>query len=358
VVQVGTGLAMRRGLPEVDRAFLALAAGFLLLCWVSVAWSIVPLASWRGAGQESAILLAVLLVCVPPTDPRLADRLFPVLLVACLVGVLLACADMATGLHGESVISGKPGLASETKYNRGLDYLALMAWPALAYAWARRWWWLCGLLLLAVGAAEGRGVSLAGRVADVAGFVVLLLAWVAPRLTAWALAIGTGLFVAGLPFGLHVVTSMRGALAPYLKPSGMHRLEIADYMTARVFERPLLGWGLLSANSVPIRPAELAHYVWVDPRGVYPHDQWLELWVELGVAGATLGLAFALLVLRRIQRLPAAIRPFACAAFASAMAIACVNYEITTDSWWAALGACALLFMILGQMTRAAGRVA
>lgn len=349
-VQVLGDLALGRGLPTIDRSAMALAGGFLVLCWASIAWSVAPTDSLHAAVQETAILLLVLLVCAPRRDvDRLADTVFPVMLVACLVGVALAGLDMSSGFRLESLVSGKPGLASATKYNRGLDYLALIVWPVLGYAVGRRWWGRAGLLLLAVLAGEAIGLSLAGRVAAVAGLTVLLLAWAFPRLLPACLAVGTGIFAVGLPFLLHVLAARRAALVPYLKTSGVHRLEISDYMTARVFERPLLGWGLLSAKSVPIHPAELAQYTYVDPQGVYPHNQWLELWVELGAVGAAFGLAFAGLVLWRIRLLPEAVRPFAYATFAAAMAVACVNYEITTDSWWAALGASVVLFALLGR---------
>lgn len=349
-VQLLGQLGLGRGLPKVDPPVLGLAVAFLALCWASMMWSIAPHDSLRGAGQESAIFLAMLLLCAPRHDPDdLAEDLFPVLLVACLIGAAFACLDLKYGLHSESWMTGKPGQASATKYNRGLDYLVLIAWPVLAYAWRRGQWGRALLLILAVGMAQAIGLSLAGRVAGVVGVGVLLAALLLPRVVAVAMAVGTGAWAMGGPLILRALAARRAELAPYLKASGVHRLEISDYMTARVLERPLQGWGLLSAKSVPIRPAELASYVHVDPAGVYPHDQWLELWVELGAVGAALGLAFALLVLSRVWRLPASLRPFALASFASAMAIASVNYEITTDSWWAALGATAVLFMILAR---------
>jgi O-antigen ligase len=183
-----------------------------------------------------------------------------------------------------------------------------------------------------------------------AGVVVLLLAWIAPRLTAILLAWGTAAYVVVLPVALHLVAARRAALAAFLKHSGVNRLEIWDYMTARVFEHPMRGWGLRNASFVPIHPDELAHYLYTDPHGIYPHNQWLELWVELGALGAVLGLVFALLVLWRVRRLPESIRPFAYAAFASAMTLASVNYEVVTDSWWCALTASGLLFSILGPL--------
>ncbi len=117
-------------------------------------------------------------------------------------------------------------------------------------------------------------------------------------------------------------------------------------MTAHVLERPLLGWGIGDADAIPNAYLHNGH-------GVYPHNQWLELWVETGAIGATIGLALALLVLRRISRLAPPIQPYALAAFAAAVFISCVNFEVTTNSWWAALAASAWLFTALDHHIRA-----
>lgn len=343
-------LAARRGLPPIDRPLVVLAGAFVLLCWASAAWSIRPADSLRAALAETGILLAMLAACARRRDPEeYADTVFPVLMEACVIGAAIAAFDLVLGARLESLVSGKPGLEAITKYNRGLDYLTLIAWPALGYAWWRRQWLGFLVLLVAVVIALAVGHSMAGRVAFAAGFVVLVLAALAPRLIALALTVGTGAVVIALPLGLRQLAAWRVALTPYVKSSGIQRLQIWDYMTARVLERPLEGWGLASAKSVPIRATELASYVGFDDKGIYPHNQWLQLWVELGALGAAAGLAFAWLVLARIRRLPPPARPFALAAFASAMAVAGANYEITTDSWWAALAACAILFGILGR---------
>jgi O-antigen ligase len=92
----------------------------------------------------------------------------------------------------------------------------------------------------------------------------------------------------------------------------------------------------------------------VRPNGeLYPHNQWLELWVETGALGAAAGLAFALLLLRRISRLAAPLRPFACAMFVSAVVISNVNFEVTTDSWWAALAASCWLLAVVQRRVAA-----
>lgn len=350
VVQLIYFVSVRRKLPTLDRELSLVAVAFAALCWVSVAWSIAPARSLSGALQITAIFTGglVFLSLPPPTDGA-TQRLFRVLLVATLLGAVVIAADRLLGYRLEAIVAGRPGRDASIKYNRGIDYLVLLAWPQFAFAtWHRR---RRHTLLLAVGMIVilAAGLSLTGQMAAFAGLVVLAAAFAAPQAVLLTLAGGTVLLAAGVPFALRLLASHRTALVPYVKLSGLQRLEIWDYMTAHVLQRPLLGWGIAAANAVPITRDELSHYVIQHNQGIYPHDQWLELWVETGALGAVIGLVFALLVVRRIQRLASPIRPFACAAFASAVTISCLNFEVTTDSWWAALAASAFLFATIGR---------
>jgi O-antigen ligase len=115
-------------------------------------------------------------------------------------------------------------------------------------------------------------------------------------------------------------------------------------MSARILERPLTGWGLGVAKVVPIRADELATYLYADANGIYPHNQWIELWLETGLPGVLLALALLLLVLWRLR---GAWRAFGLAAVAAVLTASLLNFEITTDSWWAALTAAAVLVRLL-----------
>lgn len=330
-----------------DRLLVALTLGFLLLCWASPLWSIVPATSLRGAAQLSAILLPLLILMAPwPMAEAEARPLLRIVALAIPVGAALATLDLRTGLHVQAWIVHRPPLDALTKYNRGLDYLSLIVWPVAGWLWRRGARGRAGLLLAVAAVPVLLGHSLAGKVALAGGLVVLGLAALLPRLALWAMRIGATLTIATLPLLLRVLAVRRAEFVGLIKPSGINRLEIWDYMTARVAEHPLLGWGLLSADRVPISARELAGYRYVTAAGIYPHDQFLQAWVELGALGAAFLLALVLLALARLVRLPSALAPFALAAVAAAMLVASVNYEITTDSWWAALAATALLFRL------------
>jgi O-antigen ligase len=348
------GWAAGSARPRLDLPLLVLTAAFVALSWASLLWSVAPAETARRALQLSAIAAAcLLLLAVPPPAPDRAERLFPVLLAALAVGALAMLADRVAGYPMQHRLAAKATYAV-TKYNRGLDYLALLVWPMLACGIAarrhRRELALACILALLLSAV---GKSTTAPVALLVGGAALGLALLAPRKVGGLAAGAVTLMAITAPVWLRVAAQHRGALVGHIKASGIHRLEIWDYMTARVAERPLLGWGLAAANAVPIRPEELAHYRFVVPQGVYPHQQWLELWLELGVAGVLVALAATLLVLGRIANLPPATRAFGFATFAAAIAVSLSSFEITTDSWWAALAGSAFLLRAAARLEAA-----
>lgn len=349
VFSLGGALALHEAIverrsPMPDRRLLVLALAFAALGWTTVLWSIVPGHSCEAALQLTAILAGTLVVLgnrLP--DERTCRALFRALPFAIALGICVLIADRALRSGWGSWFS-----ADITKYNRGLDYLVLIAWPTLAWPIAERRWraaaTVAGLMLIAVSV----GVSTTGTVALVAGAILLVLAIALKDAIAPCLFIVITVLAVAQPLILRLLASHRHGLEPYVKYSGFHRLEVWDYMSSRVLERPLSGWGLLSSGAVPIRPEELAGYSIVKGVGIYPHNQWLQLWLETGLPGIALALAFVAVVLSNIRRtLPPRLRPFAFATLGSALTISLLNFEFATDSWWAALAASALLFKAL-----------
>jgi O-antigen ligase len=332
-------LVLRRGKITPDRTLMALAAGFALLCWLSCLWSIVPGHSVAGAAQMTAVLAGALLVSAMPKPPKLAAT------TACAViaGSTLMVADRLTGNYLLHLVSSHEGA---TKYNRGIDYLSILLMPLIGTLVVQRHRILAAATTLAAIACVAEGKSTTAWIALPAAALVLALAARAPRLTARLITAAVAAGALALPFALRILSGIRPSLAPYIKESMLRRLEIWDYVSARIMERPLFGWGIWTSKSLPITSDELSHYVREHGEGIYPHNQWLELWVETGAAGLLLALAFALIVLWRVPRLPPAMQPFGYAAFSLALMVSLTSFEITTDSWWAALAACALLLAV------------
>jgi exopolysaccharide production protein ExoQ len=339
---------MQRQWPPIDRQLGLLALAFMVLCWASVEWSVDPTRSAMAALQVTAVLAGALLALAAPL-PRAGtpERLFRVMVIATAVGCTIIVVDTALDFTLQQHLLDRPPPLVGTKYNRGMDHLALIVWPVLGYLTYRRDSKRAVLIGVPLAAAVAVTMSLAAKAAIIVGLLVLLGALWLPRLAPPLLSASMLMIAAATPLGLHMLAEQRAALAPYLKISGLHRLEIWDHVTTHLFARPLLGWGIASSTELPMPPDELHHYVILNGNNIYAHDQWLELWVETGALGAILGLGLSLLVLHRIRRISAVIRPFAYAAFSAAVLISCVNFEVTTDSWWAAVAASGFLFATL-----------
>lgn len=344
-------IAAQRRLPPLDMGVALLALGFAGLCWLSAIWSVNSTQSLRAATQVSLILLAsVIVVSLRDWPERLAVTAFNILALAILVGTAPVAIDMATNYKIGFLHLGWETPAQAHKYNRGLNYLILVAWPVLGFlATARRWKELA-LVVLPLTACIVLGQSGSARAGAVIGLLVFALTWALPRLGARLLAAGLIGVPLSLPLLLRAFADFRSSIAAQLPQSGLHRLEIWDYMSLRILEKPILGWGIMGAKFVPIHPDEISAYVLATELGAHPHNQWIQLWLELGAVGVAFGLALIWLALSRIARLAPPLRPFAYGAMASAVACSFFNYEVTTDSWWAALGVSALLFALLGRL--------
>lgn len=340
----------RRRWPQVDRTLLVLATAFVGLAWASVAWSIVPAQSWRGAVQITAIFAAAIVVLsnrIPSGQTLMTlSRLMP---LAFALGAVILCADAATGYHLQSIIAGGK-VAPPTKYNRGANYLVLVALPLLAQAFDRRDWSSAFLVTASLTVMLALGPGMTARIAAAVGIVIFGIALIEPRIVAWGIAIGSVALAGLTPILLrtlaenHTFIAAHILISPHLYISGIQRLELWNYMTTAVFQRPMLGWGLWSVRWLPASLQHLSPYY-----GNYPHNQWLELWIETGTLGPVLALGLVLIVLARTRRSqPQTFQPFAYAALATALTTSVADFQITTDSWWAALVASAYLFRAFG----------
>lgn len=336
-------IAERRRLPEIDRRLGVIALMFLAVCAIGLSWSILPKLSLARLWQMLGIVVGATLLLTLELSPERTRRLIGLLFWMVVAGVAILALDSAADYPLQHVLAG-PAANIGTKYNRGLIALVFLMWPLTAHLKAMGKPVKAGLLAVIVLFGSVTGLSATGLAALIVGVAVWLGARFLPRQV--RTLIGGGMTVLGLalPVVMRLASNERPRLATVIKWTGIHRLEIWDYMSARILERPLAGWGLGTAIGVPIHPEELATYLYADAGGIYPHNQWIELWLETGFPGVALALALVWLTLSRAGGRWQAHK---LGAIASALTASLLNFEITTDSWWAALAACALLFKLL-----------
>jgi exopolysaccharide production protein ExoQ len=310
--------------------------------------SLLQFAQFAGVAVSGLLLAA----CLPDVAPRKRALLFAGGFIA---AAALMAADLNTGLWLRSLTGGRE---TTYTYNRGLVTLVLLAWPLLALILSARKMWLAAPVVILLPLAILSGESAAAVVALATGAAVFPVAALLPRLTRW---IGLGAMLALLAvqpwFGTIMQTVLTGAFHDRFK--GAHssdRVDIWLSFEAAARAKWLVGSGFGSSANLQNAPvAALVPPDRVTLLGAsHPHNAFLQVWVELGLAGAALTAALIVLLFLGIGRMRPALQPFALTCVAISALVALVSHGAWQPWWWAAIAACIAHFATLEHELRRA----
>jgi O-antigen ligase len=274
----------------------------------------------------------------------MSSRLFQVLPWTALAGALALGVELALGGPLLKLVRGP--MAQLFQYNRGFSYLVLLAFPILAALWISKRRWLLVALILILFIPSGLTESRAAKLALVAGLIVTLAAHFLPRITRYALSSITILSL-GWPFAAQKIFLLHRDWAERLPHSWADRMEIWDYTSYRILDRPWFGWGLGSSPTLPVAEPHGSLYLVEGTAAAHPHNAVSQLWVELGVFGLAAGGLMALLVLYRASKLKPSLVPFAYGAWMASFCLAMIAYNFWSDSLWAAFALTGFAFAML-----------
>lgn len=108
-----------------------------------------------------------------------------------------------------------------------------------------------------------------------------------------------------------------------------HRAAIWQFVAQRIAEKPVLGWGLHAARSMPGAQATISRGAELIP--LHPHNGPLQVWLELGAIGALIGAALLAWLGLNVASAAQA------AALAAAFTVASVSFGLWQGWWMAAL---------------------
>jgi len=282
------GFAAWRGLR---RPALLLAA---LLAWglLSSLWAVQPGRSLLMAARllglfagGLALIAAAPLLAAPG---RLVGWLCGGLAVAL---VLTAVQDWTLGALTRPFVEH---VFDEPRLNHIESALVLLVLPLGATLVLQRRRLVAALLAVPTAAAILLLVGDAARLAFLAGIGAAAALYVARRSVARLAAALGALVVLLAPLIFPPLLGIKAVVRPVehlAKISMWHRLEIWNFVGARIAERPLLGWGLDSSRAIP-GGNEVIPFPSVLPLVEYlplhPHNMTLQIWLELGLPGALL----------------------------------------------------------------------
>ncbi|OYQ34780.1 hypothetical protein CHU95_09280 [Niveispirillum lacus] len=347
----------RRFLPIPDRVLLLALGLFLGWAGFSLTWTI-------GGGKATTGFFSFLYLWLPSLlllslltelSDIAARRLTGWLLPAAVLGATLFAVELLAGQPIQHWAAGpdKGLLDFERDLNRAALLLSLLAGPVALLLWRLGWRRVAGLALFVplLMAADSSSQS---AVAALAGVIILLsvavLSW---RLAAGLVAVG---IVAGFTLCGPVAQWMMTAGlsdAAWMPDSFRHRIMTWHFVAGRLGDHPWIGWGLEASRAIPGGGEVFPN---TGPPGwpvlpIHPHNLFLQVRLELGWVGAAAAGLLLLVILHRLTRLDAAIRPMAIAVLGGAIFTQCFAY----GAWqgWLICGMlfCAALVALAGRIT-------
>ena len=131
--------------------------------------------------------------------------------------------------------------------------------------------------------------------------------------------------------------------------SVVHRWKIWEFVTARIAEHPVVGWGLDASRAIPGAGRKVfGEYGEILP--LHPHSGFLQIWLELGAVGAVAAAVFvasAPFLLRRAAGDWPTTAIFT-GTFAAYMVVGQLSYGIW-QNWWIATGILGLALAMAGR---------
>ncbi|CAA7621832.1 Lipid A core-O-antigen ligase and related enzyme [Candidatus Terasakiella magnetica] len=331
-------------------------AGLCLWAGLSALWAVDPRQSLFSAAQLALTTFAgmVVVASAQGLDATAARRIGLAVTVGVMIGLALFALGLATGArltafsHGLQTGDFTAYRLSTQRFNRGATVTLLLAVPALV-----------GLRRFPVGIARSVLAApclalalvvkaLAAKALVLCGLIALILFRTPSRRAGAALGAVLVALVVLVPAAAHLLpppqVTIGWSLVPY---SSHHRLTIWGFTAARIWERPLLGWGMDSARSIPGGEDEVVVRL-ENPRGsgnmselseqvmpLHPHNAILQWWLELGAVGAGL---FALLLWRLAGLAVAGTPPPHSRVAAASLLLGCLVVSVVSfgfwQSWW------------------------
>lgn len=361
-----------RSLPCWRQVPFLLILALALWATSSTLWAINAKAALEGAASLAGCGILLLLVLDTATALDRAGRHRAI--TSFSAGFALATTMLVTDMISGGCLAGwfrsydisdilQQELALRS-LNRGVTLLAMFGPLLFLIIWrlrqpSRRWIGL-GMLALSLTCVLFWGkdaVVLAVIAAMLTAMITLL-----PGRWPWRI-LGGGLIVLVLLWPL-AVRSLPGPQQIWEQwrswpHSLQHRLYIWNFTSARIEEKPWLGWGMNSSKFIPggnqdVKVGQGKHELQWRALPLHPHNAILQWWLELGPIGAILASGVAISTIRTLCRLPDRPRRLVGAAiFGQACVVSLLSFGAWQSWWLAGLILCVWLIDILEPLDQA-----
>lgn len=318
-----------------DSGFLRIAVIYVIWCLLSVTWALDPHLALAQAIQLSGAVLAFALVLIVATELGPHER--RLVGMGCVGGVLIGALVLLIEGYGgmplQSLLRHGDPHPPAHMLNKALVTMALLVWPATLHLWQleRRIHailLLCGIALVVM-PLDSRTAALALMV----GLSVAVFTRITGRFALWAIGLGLILGALMMPYLVEPVRVwFKAHMDMTVWWSAHHRLYIWSFVLERMAEKPWLGWGLEASRIMP----DFGWTLWPGQEHMiplHPHNEFLQVWMELGPLGLAIMLIALVVPLRLALSFSPGQRLLAAGAWATTTTAMVPGYG-AGQTWW------------------------
>ncbi len=338
---------VNRRVPLPDLKFVLFFAGFLALAAASSLWAPDPSFTLEKASKVGGIFLAGLITL---TFARAFDRvshqekLIVALVVVCAVAAGFIAYEYATlfqitrhvlGIESELRYEWPQPIKSAFIFNRSSVFLVLLCFPVLLMLWTgnhskRTKTLLSALLGAALFALLATSNSQTAFIAAVLALPMLF--YPAHRKKARYLILWlslTAMLCAPLfaPFMKSILPpEMENAEEGFLAEASIpHRIEVWTFMSEQIMQSPFYGHGMESTRE--LRAGYIMPRMRTD-QVLHPHNAALQIWVEFGIIGMALVMAYVSYVFRKLEAMPPLMQKYNIAFYVVLLGVLSIAYGL------------------------------
>lgn len=302
-------------LRNANRFLVGTTVLFVMLLVLSTLWAPDPVRGIVTVGKISGSVLfgTILIMVAKAIAPETAQRVILVFVCSIsAVGAFIAIDAATSGALSITLLGKSVGKHYGHFWLKpAAAVIAIGIWPLSLYLWRTGKSWIAVFTIL-VAAASAYAIGANGvAVTIIGGACIALMFCVLGRLRS---LVGIGAFaifccvILFQPMIIKQFVSPQavGAELTLNKPiagSTLYRLYIWDFVSERILEKPILGWGVGASRHIG------NEIIIVDPKWgeigeavpLHPHNSFLQLYLELGVFGLILSLVPIWLIIRRLS---------------------------------------------------------
>ena len=218
-------------------------------------------------------------------------------------------------------------IVAPASLNWSLVIISFLLWPTLYQLWIKKNKTHMAIVLIAVSSAIFSAMSQSAIIALILGGITLFSSIKKPKIVLYTISYTVIIGIFFSPWIAQLLFNHPPEIfLNWKSASAAQRIELWDFVARKALESPWYGFGIEATRH--INDFDSAKLFYSTTNIIHPHNFALQLWIELGILGATSAATFIYLCLKNILTFNKKQLPFITACFTAMVAVNLVGYGV------------------------------